>query len=903
MVKVTRLTRASERINSSVPTKSTVEDPLHSAYESGQGLGELFLNHLKDIKSFQAGWQEECNQWQQELKQAIQQDNRSVEDRGGSFRAYLKDGGTQRQHELLEQLRFPEMTDRDDRIPEAYERTFSWIFRDQSDSSWVNFVDWLETGSGTYWITGKPGSGKSTLMKYICTDERTYRHLTIWASSVPLVSAAFYFWNSGAQIQMSERGLLRSLLFQILSKAPELSPRLFPERWEVATFFRDLSSDWSKNELRTAWTRLMEVSKFKFCIFVDGLDEFSGDHLELINLLRESSKHIKICAASRPWNVFEEAFKLQPSLLLQALTHSDIVHFVSSMFHGDAYFADLQEEEPHFAKELLDGIVEKAAGVFLWVHLVVRSLLSGLRNGDRIVDLQMRLDLLPPDLEDLYQKILDSIDPFYFEHAFQYFQLVRSTSEPLSLLTFSFADEAANYVLDCPVEPLGHKNRVYRAETMRRRLNSRCKGLLEVASAEIHSESPTQVKTLGTDEEGGNRTESEESLDLAGDASSETREGPPPLSDGTFAARIKNVSMAESTVQYLHRTVKDFLEDPEVWTRLEASSKAAFNPQVALCRSYIIQMKVGSYPSYATLDGWSTVAFELKRCVLQAHVCEKACDESFLRQEFISMLDEFDRAAMQVTSKIFVAESKIRLVTAKTSPIFAGHWTLLLAGATPSVLGLFRGWETGSQQGGYSFLSLAVGMDLYHYVDAKVHLGCLEKQSSTVWPLLIDAVSDQRQLRICFEDSAQRGDDFSIPPSPKMVHLLLSKSANPNYRIGKSTIWNQMLRMLYHVSRSELPKGEMASRWLPVILDFLDHGADTSVNFTAYLEKLFKYGNPALVDEIRARRTKPWISYVIGEHTQSAIHWALLTADACIGDTTVAKAQLAKAGLKFRSKY
>ena len=47
--------------------------------------------------------------------------------------------------------------------------------------------------------------------------------------------------------------------------------------------------------------------------------------------------------------------------------------------------------------------------MFLWVTLAVNSLLAGLTDGDSIEDLQQRLDALPPDLENLFDKILDSI--------------------------------------------------------------------------------------------------------------------------------------------------------------------------------------------------------------------------------------------------------------------------------------------------------------------------------------------------------------------------------------------------------------------------------------------------------------------------------------------------------------
>lgn len=86
---------------------------------------------------------------------------------------------------LLESLRFPTMNYRHESISEAYTKTFEWIFRRPEDALWHDFVKWLETGTGIYWINGKPGSGKSTLMKFVVEQEQTRGHLEKWALEEP----------------------------------------------------------------------------------------------------------------------------------------------------------------------------------------------------------------------------------------------------------------------------------------------------------------------------------------------------------------------------------------------------------------------------------------------------------------------------------------------------------------------------------------------------------------------------------------------------------------------------------------------------------------------------------------------------------------------------------------------
>ncbi len=77
---------------------------------------------------------------------------------------------------------------------------------------------------------------------------------------------------------------------------------------------------------------------------------------------------------------------------------------------------------------LIDEIVKRANGVFLWVTLVVRSLRRGLIYADTISDLERRLDSLPPDLETFFKQILDSVDPFYKSHATELLILATHTS-------------------------------------------------------------------------------------------------------------------------------------------------------------------------------------------------------------------------------------------------------------------------------------------------------------------------------------------------------------------------------------------------------------------------------------------------------------------------------------------
>ena len=99
------------------------------------------------------------------------------------------------QRRFLESLYFPEIHARQEEIADAHKETFHWIFEQAGPRlrPCDSFVEWLESGSRTYWISGKAGSGKSTLMSYVCQHPQTQRCLEIWSAGRTVVTPRFFF--------------------------------------------------------------------------------------------------------------------------------------------------------------------------------------------------------------------------------------------------------------------------------------------------------------------------------------------------------------------------------------------------------------------------------------------------------------------------------------------------------------------------------------------------------------------------------------------------------------------------------------------------------------------------------------------------------------------------------------
>jgi hypothetical protein len=107
---------------------------------------------------------------------------------------------------------------------------------------------------------------------------------------------------------------------------------------------------------------------------------------------------------------------------MQDLTRNDIELYVRDTLREDPSYQELKKRD-HRSLDLVRDIVEAASGIFLWVFLVVRSLLEDLTNVDRIVDLQRRLRLLPTDLNKSFERILSTINEFYQKQTAHMFQI------------------------------------------------------------------------------------------------------------------------------------------------------------------------------------------------------------------------------------------------------------------------------------------------------------------------------------------------------------------------------------------------------------------------------------------------------------------------------------------------
>ncbi|KAL6358989.1 hypothetical protein LRP88_09187 [Fusarium phalaenopsidis] len=332
---------------------------------------------------------------------------------------------------LLQSLKFENMEERKNQINRNYPQTCRWIFEepdkesllskwtpDETDNGgnpaagfspsprsewrkkpWDSFVGWLESNEPIYWISGKPGSGKSTLMKFVSSSPKTKRLLRKWQPEVQIFS--HYFWKAGSEMQQNLKGLLCSLMYQMYCENRQVAMDYLHETREIRQKPSSIA-DWDTKKLECLLESYMSEFTGGICIFIDGLDEFTPqrDYHDLLFLLdRLSGPRVKLCLSSRPEQVLQNHLQVHANLRMQDLTESDMRKYAAGCL-GRAISPT--DQELHI-NALAYSIIYKADGVFLWVVLVSKSLVRGIENGDSDLELTQRLESMPRDLEALYK--------------------------------------------------------------------------------------------------------------------------------------------------------------------------------------------------------------------------------------------------------------------------------------------------------------------------------------------------------------------------------------------------------------------------------------------------------------------------------------------------------------------
>ncbi|KAI0835337.1 hypothetical protein F5Y06DRAFT_138452 [Hypoxylon sp. FL0890] len=391
---------------------------------------------------------------------------------------------------LVSSLDVPELHRRFEDIEKRSRYTFEWIYENDD----LEFSSWLRSGKGVYWISGKPGSGKSTLMKFIFDDPRTRDLLKHWRDENDPIIAGFFFHHRGSVLQKSLEGLIRSIVAQILRQRPALANFLTPlveaslgkkfplELEELKEMFKRHA--WTQQSLGNALRLILrqKLVDLDMCFFFDALDEYDGspevirDFLtELLDESKTGQTTVKICFSSRPWEAFTQRFQGGLGFPIHEYTTTDIKEYCYQTISQDSTVANV-------LKDMVPDIIETAQGVFLWARLALSDLFDAAASGREMYELKRRLRELPPDLHRYYEDIVKRCPTALKEKAYALLEIVTRSFEILPVYQVLL-------ILACSYQPTYKTCRRavksgdivgFNLYAARKLVNSACGGLLEI---------------------------------------------------------------------------------------------------------------------------------------------------------------------------------------------------------------------------------------------------------------------------------------------------------------------------------------------------------------------------------------------------------------------------------------
>ncbi|RSL98908.1 hypothetical protein CEP52_010038 [Fusarium oligoseptatum] len=514
------------------------------------------------------------------------------------------------QAQVIESLYVRVLERRRDDIITADSSTNSWLH----DSQRTYFSSWLESNDRKSILYQWPGGQRK-----IDFDE--------WAGPLDLSCASHFFWNQGFSLEKSQEGLLQSLLYQILKQVPSLALLADPDRPRAEEWkFEQLQSFFGRITLKTSLST-------KFCLFIDGLDEYDGDETHIAELISSisQSQHIKVCISTRPRTTFQNLWPA--GLSMKDFTQNDMKVYVEKILGKSKEFEALQLAGPT-RDALVNEIAKHAKGVWLWVELVTKDIIQAAKTeGDDPDKFQEILKGFPPDLEEYFKHIISRVNQLYRVEMAKFFLITIFEVQPLPLYAFYLLhheEKDPDYAVKAEISELAANDAIRVGKDWKEKIKYRCSDLLIV----------------GKDE---------------------------------------HPVFLMQPVDFLHRTVRDFLRD---WFQddLYKELKSTLVPPISLCRIMLFFLKKQPQGELNSPKHYNRMIGLVDELLYYAREAEKhdRCGDLQLLQ-VADILDEVDRVNTTLMKRVM-----------------NNHWTH--ARDPPRT----RGYDEYRERGNSNFIALAV---------------------------------------------------------------------------------------------------------------------------------------------------------------------------------------------------
>lgn len=301
--------------------------------------------------------------------------------------------------------------------------TCDWLFSLEKYSEWAS-----AKGSPLLWISGSPGTGKSTLCSAIIDDLR--KHERKWDI------IAFSFLDDSRDRLDASQHLLRTLTYQLTedpSNVHECTLIATVEEREKA--FRPMLREDFQLKLRRIFTGVHNHARV--FLIIDGLDqddwikEAVMAEIREVNLTRKSSNNFSCAIATRDIleSISRDSSVASLDLDLEPGVRTDLKTFVAS---GLAKVAGNHAISSESTISLATSFYYSANGLFLWLALAMEKLsrMDGLTN---LSELEKAIGSIPLTVDGIYQEQLRAIPACNVGTAQKVFSWLTVANRPLSL--------------------------------------------------------------------------------------------------------------------------------------------------------------------------------------------------------------------------------------------------------------------------------------------------------------------------------------------------------------------------------------------------------------------------------------------------------------------------------------
>ena len=302
------------------------------------------------------------------------------------------------------------------------EDSFAWVWTSE-------LGDWLKSMKPFFWIAGKPASGKSTLINYVSKASQLEEALSLASPDPWCICYHFFDFRAGVGAANNFNGVLRTLLYQLLSKLPHAAQQT-KKRFERGSY---TESDWVNDSaaLRGAFDFALSTTVQPVLLLLDGLDEYEGNMIELTQwVLKLNRPNTKVCLSSRPDPDLLAAFRAFPSVRMDIANRPGIRSFLQETLKAQP---SLSRHGAKFVDEMVEDISSRSQGVFLWTRFAVYEVIAGDNRREDPQAIQKRLQALPKELNEIYSRIFNRMDLSAKFTAGLILHLVTTSLRPLRL--------------------------------------------------------------------------------------------------------------------------------------------------------------------------------------------------------------------------------------------------------------------------------------------------------------------------------------------------------------------------------------------------------------------------------------------------------------------------------------